>query len=164
MIEEHQLEDIFLSGGMLDKAFDSFEKRDDQLEMAILASRVYNENINGVIEAGTGIGKSYAYLSVALLNALENKEDRTVIATSNVALQQQLMNKDIPTLENALDLSVPYALLLGRGRYVCFNRMMIIFGCQFFLHFDSSIRFLSKTKRSGQAGFFSFEPEFLQRK
>ncbi len=124
MIEEHQLEDIFLSGGMLDKAFDSFEKRDDQLEMAILASRVYNENINGVIEAGTGIGKSYAYLSVALLNALENKEDRTVIATSNVALQQQLMNKDIPTLENALDLSVPYALLLGRGRYVCFNRMM----------------------------------------
>lgn len=124
MIEEHQLEDIFLSGGMLDKAFDSFEKRDDQLEMAILASRVYNENINGVIEAGTGIGKSYAYLSVALLNALENKEDRTVIATSNVALQQQLMNKDIPTLENALDMSVPYALLLGRGRYVCFNRMM----------------------------------------
>ena len=124
MIEEHQLEDIFLSGGMLDNAFDSFEKRDDQLEMAILASRVYNENINGVIEAGTGIGKSYAYLSVALLNALENKEDRTVIATSNVALQQQLMNKDIPTLENALDMSVPYALLLGRGRYVCFNRMM----------------------------------------
>ena len=53
----------------------------------------------------------------------QNAEDRTVVATSNVALQQQLINKDLPTLERLMDVDVPYALLLGRGRYVCFARM-----------------------------------------
>ena len=123
MIEETQLEDIFARGGILDKGLENFEKRDDQLLMAQDVARCYNEDTVGVIEAGTGIGKSYAYLSVAILAALEDGDERTVVATSNVALQQQLINKDLPTLERLMEVDVPYALLLGRGRYVCFSKM-----------------------------------------
>ena len=123
MISQEQLEDIFARGGILDKGLGNYERRDDQLLMAQDVARCYAEDTVGVIEAGTGIGKSYAYLSVAILDALENAEDRTVVATSNVALQQQLINKDLPTLERLMDVDVPYALLLGRGRYVCFARM-----------------------------------------
>lgn len=123
MIEETQLEDIFARGGILDKGLENFEKRDDQLLMAQDVARCYNEDTVGVIEAGTGIGKSYAYLSVAILAALEDDDERTVVATSNVALQQQLINKDLPTLERLMEVDVPYALLLGRGRYVCFAKM-----------------------------------------
>ena len=114
MISLSDLEDIFASGGKLSRRLPSYENRPDQLSMAEDVARCYNENRKGVIEAGTGIGKSYAYLAVALLNAQENSDEKTVIATSNVALQQQLINKDLPTLESALDLDIPYALLLGR--------------------------------------------------
>ena len=124
MISLSDLEDIFASGGKLSRRLPSYENRPDQLSMAEDVARCYNENRKGVIEAGTGIGKSYAYLAVALLNAQENSDEKTVIATSNVALQQQLINKDLPTLESALDLDIPYALLLGRNRYVCVSKML----------------------------------------
>ena len=101
MIEETQLEDIFARGGILDKGLENFEKRDDQLLMAQDVARCYNEDTVGVIEAGTGIGKSYAYLSVAILAALEDGDERTVVATSNVALQQQLINKKMTGAVNS---------------------------------------------------------------
>lgn len=124
MISLSDLEDIFASGGKLSQKLPSYENRPDQLSMAEDVALCYNENRKGVIEAGTGIGKSYAYLAVAIVNARDNIEEKTVIATSNVALQQQLINKDLPSLEKILDLDIPYALLLGRGRYVCVSKML----------------------------------------
>lgn len=124
MIDYSQLEDIFAKGGLLEKGLENFEKRDDQLSMAWDVAQCYNEDRKGVIEAGTGTGKSYAYLAPAILHALEAPEDRTVIATSNVALQQQLMNKDLPSLVRLLGTDVSYCLLLGRARYVCTSKML----------------------------------------
>lgn len=124
MVSEEQLEDIFASGGLLEKSIEGYERRDDQLSMAKDVMRCYNEGAIGVIEAGTGIGKSYAYLSVAMLEAMEDKDERTVVATSNVALQTQLVNKDIPRLLEAIGGRVSYCLLLGRGRYLCLRKLL----------------------------------------
>ncbi|HEX5698225.1 MAG TPA: ATP-dependent DNA helicase DinG, partial [Rhodoferax sp.] len=71
-----------------------------------------------VIQAGTGVGKSAAYLSTTVALALERKT-RVVVSTATVALQEQLMTKDLPALAAVLDTSFVYALAKGRGRYVC---------------------------------------------
>jgi ATP-dependent DNA helicase DinG len=71
-----------------------------------------------VIQAGTGVGKSAAYASTAIAMALERKT-RVLISTATVALQEQLMQKDLPALARAMDQAFAYALAKGRGRYVC---------------------------------------------
>lgn len=124
MITQDQLDDIFARGGLLERSIPHYEKRDEQLMMASDCAVCFNEDRIGVIEAGTGIGKSFAYLAVALLESLSSPQGRTVVATSNVALQQQLINKDLPALEKAMGVDVPYALLLGRGRYVCMSKIL----------------------------------------
>ena len=124
MITQDQLDDIFARGGLLERSIPHYEKRDEQLMMASDSAVCFNEDRIGVIEAGTGIGKSFAYLAVALLESLSSPQGRTVVATSNVALQQQLINKDLPSLEKAMGVDVPYALLLGRGRYVCMSKIL----------------------------------------
>lgn len=124
MITQDQLDDIFARGGLLERSIPHYEKRDEQLMMASDCAVCFSEDRIGVIEAGTGIGKSFAYLAVALLESLSSPQGRTVVATSNVALQQQLINKDLPALEKAMGVDVPYALLLGRGRYVCMSKIL----------------------------------------
>jgi len=71
-----------------------------------------------VIQAGTGVGKSAAYASTAIAMALERKT-RVIISTATVALQEQLMTKDLPALARSMDQPFAYALAKGRGRYVC---------------------------------------------
>ncbi len=71
-----------------------------------------------VIQAGTGVGKSAAYLSTTVAMALQRKT-RVVVSTATVALQEQLMTKDLPALAESLDVPFVYALAKGRGRYVC---------------------------------------------
>ncbi|MCR5731909.1 MAG: ATP-dependent DNA helicase [Sphaerochaetaceae bacterium] len=123
MIENNQLDDILAPGGVLSSAVDHYEDRVGQLEMARNIAHCYNSSYCGIFEAGTGIGKSFAYLSVALLNALEHPEERTVIATSTITLQKQLFDHDIPALEEACNVIVPYALMLGRSNYLCLRRL-----------------------------------------
>ncbi|WP_413894459.1 hypothetical protein [Candidatus Skiveiella danica] len=71
-----------------------------------------------VIQAGTGVGKSAAYASTAIALALERKT-RVLISTATVALQEQLMTKDLPALAQSMDKPFVFALAKGRGRYVC---------------------------------------------
>jgi ATP-dependent DNA helicase DinG len=71
-----------------------------------------------VIQAGTGVGKSAAYASTAVALALERKT-RVLISTATVALQEQLMTKDLPALAQTMDKPFVFALAKGRGRYVC---------------------------------------------
>ena len=123
MIDEVQLEDILSPGGVLSKAVEHYEDRSGQIEMAKNILSCYNNSSCGVFEAGTGIGKSFAYLSVAILNALENPNERSVIATSTITLQKQLFDRDIPTLLDACGVIVPYALMLGRSNYLCLRRL-----------------------------------------
>ncbi|HEY2065051.1 MAG TPA: helicase C-terminal domain-containing protein [Gemmatimonadaceae bacterium] len=100
-----------------------YEDRASQREMAATIARVYNEGGIGLIEAGTGVGKSLGYLVPALRWAAANGE-RTIVSTNTINLQEQLVRKDLPFLEQALDdQKVRFALLKGWRNYVCKARL-----------------------------------------
>lgn len=114
--------DRFLSpGGHFSRVQPGFEDRPGQREMARLVARTYNEGAVGMVEAGTGTGKSMAYLLPAALWALTNGE-RTVVSTNTINLQEQLVGKDLPLLQRALGEDLPWALVKGRGNYVSIRR------------------------------------------
>ncbi len=90
----------------------------DTLAQADLGEHATPTKAIAVVQAGTGVGKSAAYASTAIAMALERKT-RVLISTATVALQEQLMSKDLPALAAAMDKPFTYALAKGRGRYVC---------------------------------------------
>ncbi|PYP81845.1 MAG: helicase [Gemmatimonadetes bacterium] len=100
-----------------------YEDRASQREMAATIATVYNEGGVGLLEAGTGVGKSLGYLVPALRWAAANRE-RTVVSTNTINLQEQLVGKDLPFLAKALnDQPVRFALLKGWRNYVCRVRL-----------------------------------------
>jgi ATP-dependent DNA helicase DinG len=115
------IEDIgkmFGQGGALSQAMPRFEFRPQQQDMAQRVANAFNENQHLLIEAGTGTGKSIAYLIPAFEWAANNNE-RVVISTDTIALQDQLLTKDIPALQNALGVNLNAAVLKGRANYLC---------------------------------------------
>ncbi len=100
----------------LGRSFVDFEKRPAQDTMLAAVERAYDDESILMVEAGTGTGKSLAYLAPALLASLRRGE-RTVIATYTLALQEQLWNKDLPMAQQ--DLPVRTAMVKGRGQYIC---------------------------------------------
>lgn len=102
--------------------FRGFEVRPQQQDMLRNVTAAYNKGQIALIEAGTGIGKSIAYLLPALYWALVRKE-RSVISTNTIALQQQLINKDIPVLKKLLGIDVKVVLAKGMGNYVCLRKI-----------------------------------------
>lgn len=116
--------DFFDEGGLLSAAFDGFEFRQGQLDMSLLVQKAYETNSIAVIEAGTGIGKSFAYLVPAMINARKKEDgEKTVVATATKNLQLQLSKKDIPQLFSASDEDCRTALLFGRSNYICLRRL-----------------------------------------
>lgn len=115
---------IFDAGGVLSKGFSGYEYREGQLKMAELVRQAYEQHAILAVEAGTGIGKSFAYLVPALYNAMENPDERTVIATSTINLQRQLYEKDIPMLFRLLGRNCKVALAVGRSNYLCIRRFL----------------------------------------
>jgi len=114
--------DAFLApGGALSLVHPGFEDRSGQREMARLVARAYNEGGVGLVEAGTGTGKSMAYLLPAAYWALRNGE-RTVVSTNTINLQEQLAGKDLLLLRQALGEELRWALVKGRGNYVSIRR------------------------------------------
>ncbi len=100
-----------------------YEDRESQRAMAAAIARVYNEGGVGLLEAGTGVGKSLGYLVPALRWAAANGE-RTVVSTNTINLQEQLVGKDLPFLALALtDQKVRFALLKGWRNYLCKARL-----------------------------------------
>jgi ATP-dependent DNA helicase DinG len=103
----------------------SFEDRQGQRDMAAYIADAYNDGGVVLLEAGTGIGKSFAYLVPALAWAKANKE-RTIISTNTINLQEQLVGKDLPLLREALsdaDHTPTFALLKGWRNYLCLARL-----------------------------------------
>lgn len=124
-ISDYDIEDVLDDNGMLSKVKSlNFIPRSSQIEMAKLIRDAYETSSNAIIEAGTGTGKSFAYLAIALLHAIKN-EEKTIIATSTKILQRQLFDKDIPLLIKAFGLEgeIQYTLLLGRVNYLCPKRL-----------------------------------------
>lgn len=97
------LPDIFTPGGLLARSLgDHFEARGEQLAMAEAVARAFEERSHLLVEAGTGVGKSFAYLIPAMLRVLLNQET-VVIATNTIALQEQLVRKDVPLLREIVE-------------------------------------------------------------
>lgn len=100
-----------------------YEDRPSQRAMAVEIARLYNDGGVGLLEAGTGVGKSLGYLVPALRWAALNNE-RTIVSTNTINLQEQLVGKDLPFLERALgDQKVRFALLKGWRNYLCLVRL-----------------------------------------
>jgi ATP-dependent DNA helicase DinG len=110
-------------GGAVAAQHTRYEDRPSQRAMAVEIARLYNEGGVGLLEAGTGVGKSLGYLIPALRWAAANNE-RTVVSTNTINLQEQLVGKDLPFLARALgDQPVRYALLKGWRNYLCRVRL-----------------------------------------
>jgi ATP-dependent DNA helicase DinG len=112
-------------GGTIARRLTHFEVRESQLEMMRLVIRGFNDDEVVLCEAGTGVGKSFAYLLPALRFALDNDE-RIVISTATITLQQQLFDKDIPLVQAALGEAgkkLKAVLMKGRGNYLCRRRL-----------------------------------------
>jgi ATP-dependent DNA helicase DinG len=109
-------------GGSLSQSLKGFEARPQQQAMLQGVLQAYQEHSIALVEAGTGIGKSIAYLIPAILHAAKTGE-RTVISTNTITLQEQLVHKDIPLVLNALGLTIKAELVKGMGNYVCVRKM-----------------------------------------
>ncbi len=109
-------------GGPLEHMFNSFEERPTQIQLLEKICTAFNDNKITAFEAGTGVGKSFAYLIPSMLWAYQNKE-RVVISTGTINLQQQLFEKDIPLAKRVLDKDdIKAVLVKGRQNYVCLRR------------------------------------------
>jgi ATP-dependent DNA helicase DinG len=157
------IEEIFDKGGLLEQRFPSYEYREGQLQMAELVRQSYECNAVAAIEAGTGIGKSFAYLAVALYYALQAPDERTVIATSTINLQKQLYEKDLPMLFTYLGLSCKTALAVGRSNYVCIQRFVQTKGEVSLLSEDPSTELYKVAQwiKATPSGLFADYPERL---
>ncbi len=108
------LEKFFSSSGDLAEAITGFSERPQQLEMALAIEAAIKDNKQLVAEAGTGTGKTFAYLVPALLSG-----GKVIISTGTKTLQDQLFNRDLPNVRDALKVPVTVAMLKGRSNYVC---------------------------------------------
>lgn len=108
--------------GPVARYFPAYEHRAEQVTMLRAVARAFSEGRHLMVEAGTGTGKSLAYLIPAVHWALQNGE-RVVVSTNTINLQDQLVGKDIPDLRAALGLDFRAALLKGRGNYLCPRRL-----------------------------------------
>ena len=127
-LDEEELATYLAPGGLFARAFPGFEHRPQQVEMLRAAVRALNGDDNLIAEAGTGVGKSLAYLLPAVLYSLRHGR-RVIVSTNTINLQEQLLQKDIPALVSVLEgegiiptgefRAVP---LKGRANYLCLRR------------------------------------------
>ena len=116
------LRDIFSPGGIISKYLSGYEFRQEQLHMANAVARAFAASEHLIVEAGTGVGKSFAYLIPAISLAL--KTDQTVvISTNTISLQEQLVTKDIPFLHGVLPRDFKAVLAKGRRNYLSRRRL-----------------------------------------
>ena len=124
-IDCEELAALLEPGGVFAKHNQGFEHRAQQVEMLRSVCQALNRGDHLMVEAGTGTGKSLAYLIPAACWAMQNNE-RVVISTNTIALQDQLINKDVPDLIEALNIDLRAAVLKGRNNYLCPRRLKLM--------------------------------------
>ena len=117
-LEKIDIEDYFLEDGILVNEIKGFEHRHEQEEMAKNIQNAINNDKKIIVEAGTGTGKTLAYLIPAIKWAIANKK-KVIIATNTINLQEQLLLKDIPLAKSVIKDEFTYALVKGRSNYLC---------------------------------------------
>jgi ATP-dependent DNA helicase DinG len=115
---EQEVREAFAQDGVLSRAAEQFREREGQTQMALAVARTIDRGGVLVVEAGTGVGKTFSYLVPALLSG-----ERVLLSTATKTLQDQLFGRDLPRLVTALGLPVRTALLKGRASYVCLHRL-----------------------------------------
>lgn len=124
-IDPFAVVDLLGERGPVSSRMGAYEDRPSQRDMAAYISDRYNEGGVALLEAGTGVGKSFAYLVPALAWARQNRE-RTIVSTNTINLQEQLVGKDLPLLAEALgdaEWTPSFALLKGWRNYLCLARL-----------------------------------------
>lgn len=153
------------TGGSLDTGDNYFEERPAQIELLKKICTAFNEDGVGVFEAGTGVGKSYAYLIPSILWAATNNE-RVVISTGTINLQQQLAEKDVPAALKITGKKLKFILMKGRQNYICLRRFNdLLAEPDLFDNENQELDILSdwiKTTETGSRSDLSFLPsEYL---
>ncbi len=121
LLDLQEMEALLQKEGPIARHINGFEERQQQIDMLSSICAGYNEKKIALIEAGTGTGKTMAYLVPAIYWAVRNKT-RVVVSTNTINLQEQLINKDIPLLQKALDPEFEAVLVKGRSNYVCLRK------------------------------------------
>ena len=115
---QDRISNIFSVNGELSQSIKGFRPRTEQIEMAHAVGESIQNKSSLVIEAGTGTGKTFAYLAPALVFG-----KKTIISTGSKNLQDQLFNRDLPAIKKALNFTGKIALLKGRANYLCLERL-----------------------------------------
>jgi len=119
--------EVFEPSGLIARRLAIYESRPEQVDMAAAVSAAIAERSHLVVEAGTGVGKSFAYLVPCILAAAERQEKniktRIVISTHTISLQEQLISRDIPFLNSILPVEFSAVLVKGRGNYISLRRL-----------------------------------------
>ncbi|MEO6589932.1 MAG: helicase C-terminal domain-containing protein [Pyrinomonadaceae bacterium] len=150
------MEEIFGEGGLFAKYLGDYEHRDGQIKMAEAVLRAFEQKRHLIVEAGTGTGKTLAYLVPAIAAAL-GKNKRIVISTGTKNLQEQLMEKDIPFLQKVLPKKFSAAYMKGRSNYGCLYKIKkaesqpILEGLDELNHFDEVRHWARETETGDRA-------------
>jgi len=158
-----QVEEIFSPTGILSRS-KNFEFRPQQQQMAVAVARALENREHLAVEAGTGVGKSLAYLIPAILFAVGRKK-KAIISTHTINLQEQLTQKDLPMLEQVLPVKFKFTMLKGRANYLCTRRLQKAFQQAGNLFTSSEAEELqrimewSKTTTDGSLSDFEIEPD-----
>ncbi len=159
------MQSIFGPDGLIAKAHPEYEHRPGQIDMAEAVLRAFEQKQHLIVEAGTGTGKTLAYLVPAIAAACGSGA-RVVISTGTKNLQEQLMEKDIPFLQDVLPKKFRAAVMKGRNNYACLHRINraestpILEGLDQIDQFDEVFRWVTQTE-TGDRGELSNLPENL---
>lgn len=150
---------VFASDGLLAECIDGFVPRQAQTDMAKAVESALKSSQSLIVEAGTGTGKTYAYLVPALLS-----EGKSIISTGTKNLQEQLFHRDLPLVKKALKSNRKTALLKGRANYLCHHRLRQHGGNSTFVDKDvlqqlTVVKHWSTTTKTGDMGELKTLPE-----
>jgi len=121
-LDADEIASVLEYGGPFSQYFEAFEQRPEQVEMLRVVTNALSYGSHLMVEAGTGVGKSFAYLVPAALFATQNNM-RVVVSTNTINLQDQLIQHDLPNLSQALNLDFRFSVLKGRSNYLCPRRL-----------------------------------------
>ncbi len=155
----------FGPGGLLEQKSRDYEIRTGQIEMAEAVDRALTERRHLSIEAPCGIGKTYAYLVPAIEHAIAT-DSRVIVCTANIALQEQIVEKDLPGLAKLMPKKFTWALIKGINNYLCLDRlretqgelMNVTFDRKQLRHFQKVAAWADETK-TGDLSDLNFEPD-----
>lgn len=124
-LDPDEVASVLEYGGPFSRYFEAYEQRPEQVAMLRAVTNALSYNGHLLVEAGTGVGKSFAYLVPAALFAIQNNT-RVVVSTNTINLQDQLIQKDIPSVRAALGIDLRAAVLKGRANYLCPRRLEVM--------------------------------------